>query len=127
MYDEYPHVVNVLQLIEVETDETGSVEYDELGNPIYIEDELGNNVSTNWQSVNDAFVCFVDTPKSFEVYTAMQNNHKLDRFMYYPYNTDITAGMRVEHDGTLYEVTKKPENQGGLNEIMRVALSEVSV
>lgn len=127
LYDEYPHTVIIRHLVEEKTDDSGQVEYDELGNPIYVEDELGNNVSSDWQVFDDNFECFIDTPSADEKYAAMQVNHRLDRFMYYPYRTDVLTGMRVEHEAVLYEVALKAEDQGGLNEIMRVALKEVDV
>lgn len=127
MYEEFPHEVDVLQLIETQTDGNGEEMYDELGNPIYVEDELGNNISDNWQPLYTAFACYVNTPKANERHVAMQLNHKLDRKMYYPHGTDIAQGMRIVHDGVTYEVTKQSENLSGMNEIMRVYLSEVDV
>lgn len=45
--------------------------------------------------------------------------------MYFPYRTDIMPGMRVIHDDTIFEIETKAEDQGGMHEIMRIALKEV--
>lgn len=105
MYDEFPHVA-VLQ------------EYKE------VTDKYGNVIRENWTD-GETIQCFIDTPSAQQQYNAMQINSRLDRYMYYPYRTDIEKGMKVRFDGELYEINRKPEDQGGMHEIMRASLAEV--
>lgn len=107
MYEEFPHIVVIK--------EYGSG----------IEDGMGGELPPDWTTKEENFVCFIDTPTAKERYNAMQLNHKLDRYMYYPYRTDIVPGMRVIHEDTTYETETKAEDQGGMHEIMRIALKEV--
>lgn len=69
---------------------------------------------------------FMDTPASQERYEAQQLNNPLDRYLYYPYRTDITSVMRVTYEGDTYEVAGRPEDQGGMHEIMRLPLRLVT-
>lgn len=106
--DEFPHVVVVLQFVE------GT------------EDELGNVQDGEWLPLYDAFACFIDTPSATEKYNAMQIKHQLDRYMYYAYGADIKPNTRIRFEGVEYEVETDAEDQGGMHEIMRVALKRVS-
>lgn len=106
--DEFPHTATVLHFVE------GS------------EDELGNVQDGEWLTLYDVFACFIDTPTATEKYNAMQIKHQLDRYMYYAYGADIKPNIRIRFDGIEYEVETDAEDQGGMNEIMRVALKRVS-
>ncbi|KKB34642.1 phage head closure protein [Bacillus thermotolerans] len=105
LYDEFPHTITFLQNQRVS--------------------DGGGGHTTTWGPVLTIKV-FMDTPSSRERYEAMQLNNPLDRYLYYPYRTDITADMRVEYEKGVYEIAGEPEDQGGQHEIMRVALKLVS-
>lgn len=107
MNDEFPHNVVIKQFVEGE------------------DDGFGGSTKPEWTVKEANFTCFIDTPNATERYNAMQLNHKLDRYMYFPYRTDIIPGMRVIHDDITYETETKAEDQGGMHEIMRIALKEV--
>lgn len=100
-YDEFPHEVSV----QVEG---------------RVSDGSGGHTS-GWTELFQ-MEAFVDTPSSREQYEAMKLNNPLDRYMYYPYRTDVVPNMRVLFDGDTYEIAGMPEDQGGQHEIMRVAL-----
>ncbi|WP_203364718.1 phage head closure protein [Bacillus sp. REN10] len=102
--DEFPHVVTFKELRSVSDGGGGFVKE-------YIK--------------FDTFNAFVDTPTSKERYEAMQLNNPLDRYVYYPYRTDIRTDMRMYYDGETYEVAGRPEDQGGQHEIMRLSLKLV--
>ncbi|MFL0365377.1 phage head closure protein [Pseudobacillus sp. 179-B 2D1 NHS] len=68
---------------------------------------------------------FMDTPTSRERYEAMQLNNQLDRYLYYPYGTEVKPNMRVTFEGETYEIAGRPEDQGGQHEIMRLPLKLV--
>lgn len=107
MYDEYPHVVKVMQMGECfEDDSGGFVE----GGPVELFE----------------MQCFVDTPSSYEEYVAMQKKNEFDRYILYPYRTDITSDMQVVYEGMTYEIVGKPQDQGGWHEIMRLRIKEVT-
>lgn len=78
-----------------------------------------------WTEVLD-FSGFLDTPTSREVFKAHQLNVTVDRSFYYPYRTDVTADMRCLCQGDTYELVGKPEDQGGQEEVMKVALKLVT-
>lgn len=105
--NEFPHTVVIKKFVE------GA------------DDGMGGELPPDWTVKEENFSCFIDTPTAKEVYNAMQLNHKLDRYMYYPYRTDILPDMRVVHDDVVYEAETKAEDQGGMHEIMRIALKEV--
>ena len=107
MNDEFPHTVVIKEYVSG------------------IDDGMGGEKPPDWVEKEADFACFIDTPTAKEVYNAMQLNHKLDRYMYFPYRTDIMPGMRVIHDDTIFEIETKAEDQGGMHEIMRIALKEV--
>ncbi|MBD1223290.1 phage head closure protein [Virgibacillus halodenitrificans] len=65
---------------------------------------------------------FLDTPTSNEIYQAQQLQHPFDRYLYYPYRTDIKTDMRVTCEGDTYELVGKPLDQGGQHEVMKVSL-----
>lgn len=106
MYDEYPHVVALQEYVEVQ-------------------DKYGNVLKQDWTD-GEAIQCFIDTPSAKEQYNAMQINSRLDCYMYYPYRTDLKKGMQLRYEGELYEINRKPEDQGGMHEIMRASLAEVT-
>ncbi|MCJ0932925.1 phage head closure protein [Virgibacillus halodenitrificans] len=72
------------------------------------------------------FYGFLDTPKSGEIYQAQQLQHPFDRYLFYPYRTDIKTDMRVTCEGDTYELVGKPLDQGGQHEIMKVSLRLVA-
>lgn len=108
MYEEFPHEVEVVQIVlsDVQNDAGG---YDE------VEVEESFTMRAN-----------VSTPSSNEQFVALQRKSVYDRKMHYPYRTDITKDMRIRFEGVLYDITSKPNDLGGLHEIMRVQLTEVT-
>ena len=68
---------------------------------------------------------FMDTPSSREIFEAQQLNNPLDRNLYFPYRTDITADMRCAFEGNTYELVGNPQDQGGQREVMLVPLKLV--
>lgn len=68
---------------------------------------------------------FLDTPSSRELFTAQQLSNPLDRNLYYAYRTDVNEKMRCTCEGDTYELTGKPQDQGGQLEIMKVSLKLV--
>jgi len=106
VYSEYPHEINVIR--------QGGL----------IEDESGGFVESEPVKLF-GMKAFVDTPSSYEEYVAMQKQNPFDRYMLYPYRTDITSDMYIEYEEVLYEIVGKPRDQGGWHEVMRVKLREV--
>ena len=104
-YDEFPHEVEVVQKKKV-SDGAGGFK-------------------TEWSLV-DTLETFVDTPTSKEQYYAQQLGNPLQRYMYYPYRTDLTSSLRLRYEGEIYAFAGRPEDQGGQHEIMRVALKLVT-
>lgn len=104
-YDEFPHEVEVVQKKKV-SDGAGGFK-------------------TEWTLV-DTLETFVDTPTSKEQYYAQQLGNPLQRYMYYPYRTDLISSMRLRYEGEIYAFAGRPEDQGGQQEIMRVALKLVT-
>lgn len=100
-YNEFPHEVEVVRKRKV-SDGAGGFK-------------------TDWYPVDD-FAAFVDTPTSKEQYYAHQLGNPLERYMYYPYRTDLTSSMRLRYEGEIYAFAGLAEDQGGQHEIMRVAL-----
>lgn len=105
LLDEYPHDVVFLKQTKVS--------------------DGGGGYVTAWGEVL-AFEGFLDTPTSREVFKAHQLNVTVDRSLYYPYRTDVTADMRCQCKGDTYELVGKPEDQGGKEEVMKVALKMVA-
>lgn len=105
MYDEFPHTVEVVEKKRI-SDGAGGFK-------------------TDWHPI-DTLVAFVDTPTSKEQYYAQQLGNPLERYMYYPYRSDLTSAMRLRYKGELYEFAGRPEDQGGQQEVMRVALKLVT-
>lgn len=99
--DEFPHSVEVKRKTSV-PDGTGGY-------------------TTGWATVF-SMMGFLDTPTSRERYEAQQMKNPLDRYLYFPYRTDITPAMRLTCEGETYEFAGRAEDQGGQHEIMRVAL-----
>ncbi|MEE3805459.1 phage head closure protein [Lysinibacillus fusiformis] len=104
-YDEFLHEVEIVQKKKV-SDGAGGFK-------------------TEWTLV-DTLETFVDTPTSKEQYYAQQLGNPLQRYMYYPYRTDLTSSMRLRYEGEIYAFAGRPEDQGGQHEIMRVALKLVT-
>ena len=104
-YDEFPHEVEVVQKKKV-SDGAGGFK-------------------TEWFPV-DTVEVFVDTPTSKEQYYAQQLGNSLERYMYYPYRTDLKSDMRLRYEGEIYAFAGRPEDQGGQHEKMRVALKLVT-
>jgi SPP1 family predicted phage head-tail adaptor len=102
---EFPHSITVLKK-----------------NPI--RDKMGGIIDEKWTPVI-RLNGFVDTPSSRERYESQQLENPLDRYLFYPYRTDIDSAMRITHEGETYELAGRPEDQGGQHEIMRVALKLV--
>ncbi|MGE7954813.1 phage head closure protein [Lysinibacillus xylanilyticus] len=105
MYEEFPHEVEVVQKRKV-SDGAGGFK-------------------TEWFPV-DTIEAFVDTPTSKEQFYAQKLNNPLERYMYYPYRTDLTSTMRLRYESEIYAFSGRPEDQGGQHEIMRVALKLVA-
>lgn len=105
LYDEFPHEVEVVEKKRV-PDGTGGYK-------------------TEWVPV-DTIEVFIDTPTSKEKLLAHQVQNPLDRYMYYPYRTDLKSDMRLKYEGEIYAFAGRPEDQGGQHEIMRVALKLVT-
>lgn len=104
-YDEFPHTVEVVEKRKV-SDGAGGFK-------------------TKWIPV-DNFDAFVDTPTSKEQYYARQLGNPLERYMYYPYRTDLTTSMQLRYENEIYAFAGRSEDQGGQHEIMRVALKLVT-
>lgn len=104
-YDEFPHEVEIVQKKKV-SDGAGGFK-------------------TEWTLV-DTLETFVDTPTSKEQYYYQQLGNPLQRYMYYPYRTDLTSSMRLRYEDEIYTFAGRPEDQGGQHEIMRVALKLVT-
>jgi len=103
--NEFPHEVEVVQKKKVSDGAAG--------------------FETKWLPV-DTIDAFIDTPTSKEQYYAQQLGNPLQRYMYYPYRTDLTSSMRLRYEGEIYAFAGRPEDQGGQHEIMRVALKLVT-
>lgn len=103
-FDEFPHKVEVVEKKRVPDGAGG--------------------FKTEWVEV-DAIEAFIDTPTSKEKLFAHQVQNPLDRYMYYPYRTDLKSDMRLRFEGEIYAFAGRPEDQGGQHEIMRVALKLV--
>jgi SPP1 family predicted phage head-tail adaptor len=99
--DEFPHAVTFKQLQTVPDGGGGSTK-----------------VWVDYATIDG----FMDTPSSREVYEAHQLNNPLDRHLYYPHRTDISTTMRVLYESETYEVTGRPQDQGGMQEVMRLPL-----
>lgn len=104
-FDEFPHTVEVVEKKRI-SDGAGGFK-------------------TEWFPV-ETIEAFVDTPTSKEQYYAHQLGNPLQRYMYYPYRTDLTSSMRLRYEGEIYAFAGRPEDQGGQHEIMRVALKLVT-
>lgn len=102
--DEFPHVVTFKKLTLTSDGGGGSVE--------------------SWTDYATIYA-FMDTPSSVERFEAAKANHILDRYLYFPYRTDITPDMRVSFEGELYKAANRAEDQGGQHEIMRLSLELV--
>lgn len=104
LYDEYPHVVTFQMYAKVPDGAGG-----------YVQDWVDTLTI-------DAFM---DTPSSREIFAAMQLQNPLDRNLYYAYRTDVNEKMQCIYEGETYELTGKPQNQGGQHEVMKVPLKLV--
>jgi SPP1 family predicted phage head-tail adaptor len=102
LHDEFPHSITVLKK-----------------NPI--QDKMGGIIDERW-GPSFEMKGFMDTPSSRERYEAQQLKNPLDRYLFYPYRTDIDSAMRITYEDEMYELAGRPEDQGGQHEIMRVAL-----
>lgn len=102
LHDEYPHTVAILRKVSIG------------------KNAIGGKVHS-WEPYK-VLSALVDTPSSRERFTAMQVENPVDRNMYFPYRTDILADMRCLFDGDHYDLTGKPEDQGGQREVMKVGL-----
>ena len=103
--DEFPHVVTVLKKQP-------------------IRDAMGGIKDEQWTLIFK-MNGFVDTPTSRERFIAQQTQNPVDRFLFYPYRTDLDSAMRITYENEMYELAGRPEDQGGQHEIMRVALKLV--
>lgn len=103
--DEFPHAVEIVEKKKIPDGAGGS--------------------STIWVTV-DTIDAFVDTPSSKEQYYAQQLGNPLSRYMYFEYRTDILATMNLRFEGETYALAGRPEDQGGMHEVMRVALKLVT-
>jgi len=105
MYDEFPHEIIVLEQKTIPDGRGGS--------------------RKEW-TVASTIYGFMDTPTSKELLYAMQMAKKLDRYLYYPFGQQIDSKARLRFENVDYELAGEGEDQGGMNEIMRVALKKVA-
>lgn len=87
--------------------------------------DRGAGHSLSWSNAFH-FSGLMDTPSSREIFNAHQRNIVLDRNLYCEFRTDIKKGMRISHSDDIYEVAALPEDQGGQEEILKIALKLVS-
>ncbi|MGX9134044.1 phage head closure protein [Rummeliibacillus sp. JY-2-4R] len=106
MNDEFPHIVEIIALVPG------------------VEDDSGGFGEDTEQTLIQ-MCAFVDTVTSKEQYTAMQLQNPLDRYMFYPYRTDVLPSHYVLFEGEKYKIAGRPEDQGAQHEIMRVPLKLV--
>lgn len=104
LFEEFPHVVT-LQTYSKVPDGAGGYEQ-------------------TWSDVL-TIDAFMDTPSSREIFAAMQLQNPLDRNLYYSYRTDIDEKMRCTCEGETYELIGRPQDQGGMHEVMKVPLKLV--
>ncbi|MED4461859.1 phage head closure protein [Metabacillus fastidiosus] len=104
LHDEFPHEVTIQELASVS--------------------DGGGGHKKAWTTFL-TMEGFMDTPTSKERYEAMQLNNPLDRYLYYPYRTDIKTDMRAVFEEETYEIVGRPEDQGGQHEIIRLPLKLV--
>lgn len=102
--NEYPHEIALLEEIEVSNGTGGK--------------------KKQWQQTN-TFSGFMDTPTSDRRLEAQQMNIKLDRDLYVPYGTIIHPKARLEFENVQYIAAGELENQGGMNEVLRLPLKKV--
>lgn len=102
--DEFPHTITVLKKTSIP--------------------DGGGGSEVTWNPIL-TMKGFVDTPTSRERYQAQQLQNPLDRYLFYPYRNDLDSAMRITYENELYELSGRPEDQGGQHEIMRVALKLV--
>lgn len=80
------------------------------------------------ESTTQEIQCFIDTPNSSQKFNAMKLNQQLDRYMYVPYSlleVIDTKTMTLEYSNKMFEFSSELEDQGGMNEVLKVALKEV--
>lgn len=92
--------------------------------------DSGGGWIEDWQEYLGPTAAFFDTPSSREELLGMQTSNPLDRYLYFPYRTDINAKMRVVDVSDsdfpeTYELAGRPMDQGGQREILRVGLRRV--
>lgn len=104
MYDEFPHVAKIKEEKSVSN---------------------GSGGSTKKWEVTSEFECFMDTPSTSRIVEMKQLGVSFHRDMYFPYEIEIPATARIECEGVEYTAAGEAEDQGGMNEIMRLPLKKV--
>ncbi|HGQ2848705.1 TPA: phage head closure protein [Streptococcus pneumoniae] len=104
MYDEFPHVAKIKEEKSVSN---------------------GSGGSTKKWEVTSEFECFMDTPSTSRLVEMKQLGVSFHRDMYFPYEIEIPTTARIEFEGVEYTAAGEAEDQGGMNEIMRLPLKKV--
>ena len=80
---------------------------------------------TEEKNVLKTLKCFVDTPSSNERFQAAKLEYNFDRYLYFRYNElkELAKDMKLEYLGIEYDFVSDFEDQGGQQEIIRVAIS----
>jgi len=104
MYDEFPHNAKIKEEKSVSN---------------------GSGGSTKKWEVTSEFECFMDTPSTSRLVEMKQLGVSFHRDMYFPYEIEISATARIEFGGVEYTAAGEAEDQGGMNEIMRLPLKRV--
>ena len=104
LYDEFPHIAKITEEKSVSNGSGGSTK--------------------KWIETNE-FDCFMDTPSTSRRVEMKQLGVSFHRDMYYPYGIEIPVSARIKHEGVEYTAAGDAEDQGGMNEIMRLPLKRV--
>lgn len=104
LYDEFPHTVKIKEEKSVSN---------------------GSGGSTKKWEVTSEFECFMDTPSTSRLVEMKQLGVSFQRDIYYPYGIEIPVTVRIEYEGVEYTAAGDAEDQGGMNEIMRLPLKRV--
>lgn len=79
---------------------------------------------TEEKNILKTLKCFVDTPSSNERFQAAKLKYNFDRYLYFRYNDlkELAKDMKLEYLGIEYDFVSDFEDQGGQQEIIRVAI-----
>ena len=104
LYDEFPHTVKIKEEKSIDNGSGGSIK--------------------KWIKTGE-IDCFMDTPSSSRLVEMKQLGVSFHRDMYYPHGIEIPITVRIEYEGVEYTAVGDAEDQGGMNEIMRLPLKRV--